>query len=322
MGSANKAPRRQSRARAALLLALALAVFVVSLARSAAAEISICVEVRAPAADLAGLRRLVESEIARHPSHHQVESGCRSHLLVELFEAGGARYLTAQLEHEVPVRFALRDALDLGDRLTEAVKLVLHNDPVYLTEDITHYSKLQRLGHSIGALGRFHPRVEIFEAISRGGTNAVFAPGAAFMLARGSGNWEAFGRVYLGGWPVKPSGADRALQVTTGLDAGLTFELLENAFASPYFSAALGAQFLRYAGRAQATTERTSYLHRLGLTASLRAGVRLFRWSSFDLDLFAQGYLPLFLTRDADGAVFGENGLYTPSLQLGIGVGF
>lgn len=290
--------------------------------RAAAAEIPLCVDVRAPAADLEGLRRLVRTEIDRHPSHKVVSTDCRSSLVVELFEAVGARYLTAQIDREVPVRFVVKEPLELGDRVSEAVKLCLHNDPVYLTEDITHYSKLQRLGHSIGVRGRSSFRLELFEAISRGGTNAVFSPGLAFGMTRGSGHWQVLGRAYLGGFPAAVPRTDRTLQVITGADGGLTFELLEKAFASPYLSACLGVQYLRYAGRERPTDKRVEIVNDLGLSVSARLGVRFFRWNHFDLDVFAQGYLPLFLTRDVDGALFGEKGLYTPSLQLGLGVGF
>lgn len=303
-----------------ILVAL-LAALCLLFAREARAEIPICAEVRAPAAEQAGVTKLLKSEIGRHPSHRLVESGCRSTLALEVFEAGGARYLTAQLDQEVPMRFPIRDAADLGVRLAEAVRLVLHNDPVYLTEDITHFSALQRLGHSIGVAGRWQVRLEIFETLSRA-PNPVFTPGLAVGATRGSGHWQVMGRVYGGGLPASVAGMDRMLQIHAGVDAGLTYEFLEKAFASPYVSACLGAQFLRFAGRQKSTDDHLLYQGRLGLTTSARAGVRFFRWHAFDLDLFVQGYLPLFLTRDPDGLLFSDAGLYTPSLQAGLGVGF
>jgi hypothetical protein len=234
----------------------------------------------------------------------------------------GARYLTAQIDAEVPVRFPVREPAELGERVAEAVKLTLHNDPVYLTEDITHYSAVQRLGHSIGVRGKTTFRLELFEAISRGGDKAVYAPGLALGITRGSGNWQVLGRLYGGSWPVRTPGTEPALQLVTGADGGLTFELLEKAFASPYVSACLGVQFLRFVGREHVGDAKLAGVNHLGLAGSIRAGVRVLRWTSFDLDLFAQGYLPLFVTRDADGALFGDKGVYTPVLQLGIGVGF
>ena len=128
--------------------------------------------------------------------------------------------------------------------------------------------------------------------------------------------------ILIGGWPAAVPRTDRALQVITGADGGLTFELFEKAFASPYVSACLGVQYLRYVGHEKPSDERVAVVNHLGLSASARIGVRFFRWNTFDLDLFAQGYLPFFITKDVDGSLFGEGGLYTPSLQLGLGVGF
>ena len=73
-----------------VILALAVALGVLSLARAAAAEIPLCVEVAAPAADLEGFRKLVRIEITRHPSHRVVEADCRSHLRIELLEAASS----------------------------------------------------------------------------------------------------------------------------------------------------------------------------------------------------------------------------------------
>jgi hypothetical protein len=286
------------------------------------AQVPLCLEVRAPAADLDGFRTLVRTELDRHPTHAVVEDDCRSLLHVALVETAGVRFLTAQIDQEVPVRFRVKDPADLGDRLTEAIKLALHNDPVYLAEDITHYSEVQRLGHSIGVRGRNTWRFEVFEAMSRGGSNVVFATGGAFAVTRGADHWQVLARLYLAGWPGRPAGMDRVLQVMTGADAGLAYEFLPRASWSPYLGACAGLQYLRYAGREGPTDATLSYINQFGVTVGARAGVRFFRFHDFDLDLFAQGYLPLFLTKDQDGALYGEKGLYTPALQMGLGVGF
>jgi hypothetical protein len=41
-----------------------------------------------------------------------------------------------------------------------------------------------------------------------------------------------------------------------------------------------------------------------------------------DQDVSASGHPPLFKVRDQDLPLFGEEGLYTPFIQLGLGVGF
>ena len=290
--------------------------------RPAAAQVPLCVDVEAPASDLDGLRRLVATELARHASHEVVERDCRTNLRVQLFEAAGVLYLTGQVDREVPVRFEVKDRAELADRLTEGLSLVLHSDPVYLAEDIEHYSEVQRLAHSLGVGGHTLYRVEMFEAIGRSGTNPVFATGAAFAVTRGSGHWQVLARAYLGGWPTRASGTDRTLQLVTGADAGLTYEFLDLATWSPYVSLCAGIQFQRYAGREVAADPGLTYVNQFLVDVSARAGFRFFRANDFDLDVFVQGYLPLHLAKDADGALFGDKGLYTPSLQVGIGVGF
>jgi hypothetical protein len=287
----------------------------------AAAEVTLCVEVRAPAADVEGLRTLVRTEVERHPSHVVVEADCASSLHVELFDAAGVRYLTAQIDREIPVRYAVSDPSELADRLAEGLSLVLHNDPVYLAEDITHYSEAERLAHSIGVAGRSTWRVELIQMIAPGGGNAAFATGAGFSMTRGSGNWQVMARVYLGGWAMDPDGTDRTLQVFTGADAGLTYEFLDRASWTPYLSACGGLQFLRYAGREKPGDTGLAFVNQIGVDLSARAGFRFFRLNDFDLDVFVAGYLPLFKTKDVDGALFGD-GIYTPSLQIGVGVGF
>jgi len=304
-------------------LLLPLIALAVALAPGAAsAEVPLCLDVQAPARDIEGFRALVTSEVGRHPSHRVVDKDCRSSLRVELFETTGVLYLTAQVDREVPVRYVIKQRSDLADKLADGLSLVLHNDPVYLSEDITHYSAVQRMGHAIGKGGRNTWRLEVFEAMSRGGTNAVFAPGGAFALSRGSGNWQVLARLYLAGWPASTSGTDRALKVMTGADAGLTYEFLDLASWSPYVSVCAGLQYLRYAGREQATDKGLAYVNQFGVTLSARVGIRFLRTNDFDLDVFAQGYLPLFNTKDTDNALFGEKGLYTPALQMGLGVGF
>jgi hypothetical protein len=309
--------------RASALAAIAAIVALV-VAAPALAQVPLCVEVRAPEAEAAGIRKLVLSELARHPSHPVVESGCTSRLLVEVFEAAGTRYLTARIGEEVPVRYAVKDDRDVETRLVEALSLVLHNDPVYLSEDITHYSEWQRLLHSVGKRGRNAYRFEVFEAMSRDGNGPVFVPGGAFSVTRGSGSWQVMARVYAGGLPAGTEGDRRKLRAIAGADAGITYEFLEKASWSPYLAAAAGVQYMRFEGMVPdgAGGRARDSIDEIGAVVSGRAGVRFLRWHDFDIDLWVAGYLPLFNTNDPDSTLFGSSGLYTPSMQAGIGVGF
>lgn len=125
--------------RSSLLIATILCV----LGSPARAETPLCLDVRADE-DPSGLRRLVESEVAHHRSHRLTSEGCRVTLAVDLFRASGARYLTARIGEQVPVRFLIKTPQDLSERLTEAIRLVLGSDPVYLAEDLSRYSAVQR----------------------------------------------------------------------------------------------------------------------------------------------------------------------------------
>jgi hypothetical protein len=304
------------------IVALAVALLGLLLAGGAAAAVPTCLEVIAPAEDLASFRKLVRTEVDRHPSHQVVEADCRAHLRVELIEVAGTRFLTAQIDREVPARFAVKDPVDLAGRLDDAVRLVLHNDPTYLAEDVAHMDALQRFGQIILVRGHLTFRLELFGALSRSGTGAVSVPGIALGVTRGSGHWQVLGRLYGGGVPGSTPGAEQALQVLAGVDGGITYELFDKASWTPYVSGCAGVQFFRYAGREKATDTNLTYVNDAVPTLSARVGARFFRWYSFDLDLFAQGYVPLSLTKDVDSGFFGGPGLYTPSLQLGLGVGF
>ena len=103
----------------------------------AAARIPLCVEVRAPAEEQAGLEKLVQVELGHHESHRPVAVGCRATLTVELFQVTGRWQLTARIDQQIPVRYQVPSPDDLAARLRQALSLVLHNEPTYLTEDIT-----------------------------------------------------------------------------------------------------------------------------------------------------------------------------------------
>ena len=288
-------------------------------AAPAAAAIDLCVQVQAEAKQRQGLARLVRDALGHFLTHRQVTSGCPSRLQVELIQLAGVSYLIVRINREVPVRYTVKRAEDLAPRLTEALQRVLGQDPVYLAADIQRYSALQRAMHSVLKGGRNTWRVELFEAITSGGTNAAFASGGAFSVTRGSANWFVFARLYGGGSLGGTSGTNRALRLMVGGDLGLSYELLARSTITPYFSAGLGLQLLHYEGRLRATDRDLQDATAKGATVSLRAGLRFFRASDFDLDLFAAGYLPLFATDDPDSQLMDA---YTPSLQLGLGVGF
>ncbi|MCP4605159.1 MAG: hypothetical protein GY847_32340 [Proteobacteria bacterium] len=282
----------------------------------ALSAVDICVESDTNIKESEGFAKLVLSEIARHPSHHVVDDECKSHLKVELFKVEGKRYLTARIGKEVPVRFVVKGDDELQEKLKEAISLALGNDPVHLAKDISHYNLVQRASHSILKRGNNRFRLELFQTLSRGDGALLFAPGGAFAITRGSGHWQVMARIHLAGWPGNVGQTERVLRVFTGADAGIAYEFSALANSTFYTGGGAGLHYMRYEGRLVASDPDTfDYINQLGVSLFLRAGVRLLRLYDFDCDLFVTGYLPLFKT-------FGEDSLYTPSVQIGVGVGF
>jgi hypothetical protein len=303
---------------------LALAVLASLLfASAAAAQVTTCLVISAPAGEREGFEKLVRSEIARHKTHSIVDgSGCRAHLRVELFQTAGSRYLTAQMDSEVPARFAVRDAAELTAHLEEAIRLVLKNDPIYLAEDITRLNALQRFGQAVLLRGRSSFRFELFDAVSRDERGPTTLPGIGFHLARGSGNWQIALRLYGAYSFDRGEHGDAALEVLAGADGCLVYELYDKEFWTPYGGACAGVQYFQFVGREHAGAPTAARAHDVGIAPALRLGARFFRWHSFDLDLFAEGYLPLSPAQDIDGVLLSSKGLYAPSVQVGLGIGF
>jgi hypothetical protein len=279
----------------------------------------LCVKIAADAQDRDGLHKLVLDELAHHPSHQVVDQDCQSLLSVDLFELRKKRYLTARINREVPVRYDVGDASELSEKVSQAIAQVLSHDPVYLSDDITHYSAIRRAAYSILKRGHNIWRLELFQGIGNGGDNVAFAPGAAVAVTRGADNWQVFPRIFFSGWPAAARGSETVLQVAVGADIGLTYEFSARSNFSFYVSAGLGLEYLRFEGRLnpedpQSLDQRNDF----GPTFSVRLGMRMFRIYDFDCDLFVAGYLPMF-PADAD-TLLGR--FYSPTMQAGLGVGF
>lgn len=294
---------------AALLVALCLAA-------PAGAATRLCLGVRGDEAE--ALRRLVESELQHHRTHQLVRERCETRLSVEQFTVAGVRYLTARVNQEVPVRYSFRGGRELEERVREALRLVLANDPVYLSEDITRMSAVQRLGHSLLRRGHSRFRLELFGVVAATGAGAATAPGGALALQRGADHFQIFARIYGAGGLAATQG--RRLRFMAGADAGMIYELSLRSSATFYVGAGVGVQLMRLEGRVdEADPGSAASALKADAVFTGRLGVRLFRLNRFDLDVFAQGHLPIFNAQDVDSLL---PQAYTPSLQLGLGVGF
>jgi hypothetical protein len=298
--------------------AAALAIALTLLSSTARATVPLCLEVRADA-DAAGLEKLTVDELAHHPSHHLVARGapCDSRLTVELFSVAGARYLTARVNQEVPVRFAVKSARELEERLGEALRQVLRSDPVYLAEDLSRMNAVWRAGANLVRNGTTRYRLELFELVGSGGKSAVFASGGAFTVARGIDHLQVFARLEVAGSPRSFGPDGVVLRVLAGADAGVLWEASARANTTFYVGPGVGLHYARFEG-AQAGREANP-LNALLFSVALRTGVRTLRFYGFDLDLFAQLHLPLYKSADPDTTLVDA---YTPYVEAGLGVGF
>jgi hypothetical protein len=135
---------------ARFLVLIAGAALGLGLAQPAQAAVALCVETHTEAADGEGGKNLVLSEVGRHPSHHVVDSNCPSRLRIELFSTGGRRYLTVQVDGEVPDRSTIADVSEVAPKVAESITHVLRSDPMHLSEDPETWSAVERAGKSVG----------------------------------------------------------------------------------------------------------------------------------------------------------------------------
>ena len=313
-------------ARAPHGLSLAAAIAFLAIAASpvlgrAAVPTCLTVEADDPKAQ-PGLEKLVEIELARHPSHLLATEGCSVSLVVQLFRVGGERQLTARLDENVPIRFTIGKGGSLAERIEEALSLVLGNDPVTLAEDVTKLSAIERASHAMAVQGVNVWRFELYESAYRTGSGAAFAPGGAFGVSRGAGHWQVLGRLCFAGWPNDPEAGRPVLKIAAGADAGIGYEISAIANATFYLALGLGLQYVRFEGRVAALGGELRALDSFAPHAFGRIGVRMFRLYDFDFDIFLAGYLPMKATAEEGSGVFPDRGRYTLSAQMGVGVGF
>lgn len=287
------------------------------------ASVALCLSVRSDVSGASGFESLVRSEVGKHKSHHLVDKGCDSRLNVESFETNGTRYLTVQLDGEVPERTAIKNPGELEPKLAEAVTAVLGSDPMHLASDPTRLSSIERAARSVLVRGMNTYRMELFETMMRTDKNIAFAPGLAVGFARGADQWQIHARLHFAGSPEEVRGTDRVLKIATGMDLGVIYETSRRSPTSAYLGAGAGLVLLRVSGLVDPADRRTEMaVDHLGATLNLRAGIRFLRLFDFDADAFVQGSIPTFATREVDDTLFGDDGIYTPFLQLGVGVGF
>ncbi len=279
------------------------------------AAIRLCVNVETDDNE-SGLRKLVLDELGHFPSHKAVERDCQSSLRIELYGVAGGRYLTARIGSEVPVRYAIKTAAELPERLGDALRQVLGHDPSYLAEDPNRYNAVQRA--ALNLLKRGHTRYHLaaLEVVSATGANAAFAGGGAFEVSRGIDAFSVLVRLWGAGSVAGATAEQRAVRFLAGGDLGLLYEPSVRSNTTFYIGPGLGIMTMDVEGwQGQAAASAL----KVDAAFSGRIGVRFLRQHNFDFDVFAIGYLPLTNAQDVDSPLPKS---YTPFLQLGLGIGF
>ena len=303
------------------LLGTALALVALVLPSPVCAAIPLCVEVRGPASELPGLRKLVKNELARHPSHATVVTDCRSSLDVELFDVGGARYLdgsdrqrgSCAVRHPRgggargpgercgPGCSPQRPGLPRGGRYylnSSSAWAAASRSGVggcFVLRPSNDYLRRQRRCFSARGWtrddARFRKLAGVRSALRRSQTPAK----------RGARTKHA-PRSRVRGRPQLRSSGKALPLPTSRLGSGCSISSSRGVGAPPIARPPTRASRVSPSRFAQVRASS-------GGTASISTSS-------------VQGYLPVSSATDVDGVLFGQAGAYTPSVQLGLGVGF
>lgn len=296
---------------------LLVAFSTLSFAATAEARVRTCVTVEA-SSDERALARLVRTELNRHTTHVFAENDCEARLQVELVvvgaSAGGGRHLTGWLDGEVPYRVDI-DEGGLARAVEELLGVLLHNDPRRLRGP---EAEKDVFGHGMRALRVSGQTYFGFEAYQLGtfvNGSLQTLPGLAAVVRR------EVGQVHVG---ARVAGAhavgDRA---TLTLKTDIAFQLEAAWFTSAtadtaaFVAVVLGYELQGFEGPASDGTRGTAFAS--GFSPGMRAGVELFRVTRARAELFVQGVLPTFVSKDGDSGVVDQ---WTPTIALGAGVLF
>ncbi len=279
-----------------------------------AAPTATCVDVQGPEAE--AVRRLVISELDRHPTHRAATNGeeCLSHLRVELIEVGGERYVTGRINTQVPHREAVTE--DLDDAVSQLLRIVLHSDPMRL-EDPARDDWLRRQKALFRRRGVTLYGVEAFEVA--GGVDGRFTalPGVALTVRREVDQWHV--GVRLAGAYDPGDGDD--LRMTAHVAAQLELAVFASDVAptTVYGAVLLGLEHQRFQGPSPVADGARRVATATGFGVGLRGGVELFRANEARMQLFVQANVPAFTASDDEGEVVDA---WVPTLCAGVGAIF
>ena len=303
-----------------LLAIAAVLVAVFERPAAAAGQVTTCVSVDEGAKDREGLIRLVESEVARHPSHRVGHGACETHLRVEMIEIHGERFITGRIDGEVPQRVAVagNDARALEAAVTDLLQTVLGNDPVVLHppgEQSFFGARLLELRD----LGRNSLDVAAVEAVSVVPGGATFQPGLMIGFTREVSVFQvSVEALFAERLSPHPGRLDLdtlgRLQITTSL------YFSKSADVAGFAGASLGLGYDRFTGPRGAGLGRgDGEYSAVGPGLGLRGGVELFRTTTTRVTLFAEAFVPMFAASDEDTEIVHA---WVPTLALCAGARF
>jgi hypothetical protein len=294
---------------AALSIALALSL----IGAGAQARVRVCIQVNSGQSDSTELRRLVKTELDRHPSHQAVEDACESHLRIELVQIDAReRYVTGRIDTQVPHRESVG-----SDGMAAAVErlltIVLHNAPQRLRGP-ERDDWIGRTKEAFLLRGTTHFGLELYQTTAWVDDRLQALPGAAFAARR------ELDRVHVGVrlgaasvlGDVGP-GLHLAQQVLAQVELGL-FSSGEADIAG-FAALTAGLEYQRFAGPSSHPERRISSASFMGFSGGARGGVELLRTSHARAQLFVQLLAPAFVARDDAGTLIDQ---WTPTAAIGL----
>jgi hypothetical protein len=283
-------------------------------------KVSTCVVVEGPDAELEALRKLVQSEVDRHPSHKAVSSGCAVHLKVELIQVGADRLLTGRVGGEVPQRVHVEGSggRALEAALDELLRIVLGNDPVALKAPGGQSWFSDKL-FSLKSRGQNTLDVGFVEAASPVAGSASFDPGILLGFSREIESWQVgIEAMWMQGLQEHAGRVD--LDTVIRLQAALTLFASETSDTSGYAGLSLGLAHQRFSGpRAQDLGGGDGVYHVTGPALGLRGGVEFFRTTTMRAFVATEVFLPIFWADDQQADVMKG---WVPSVSLIAGARF
>ncbi len=270
-----------------------------------------CVQVHTDVADVGQLRKLVELEVGRHPTHQIAAGACESYVRIELLKIGETRYVTGRINAQVPHREQV-EGDDVAGAVEETLRVILHNDPVRLRGP-RRRNWAQRQLDTLRT-GRTAFGVEVFQVMAvDGDTGLQSLPGLGLSIRREVAEWQIGARLALAG--RLDDTPERALTLDGGLQLGASW-FFGDGDTALYVGPVAGLAFQRFEGPS-AIDGRTTTFDALGFAAGGRAGVELLRTTRARLDLFAQVLVPVFTASDDEEGVV--DGWY-PTASVGVGL--